>query len=263
MKVLVISGSQRNGQTDRLLRRFEDELKAHGEVEFEYLYLRNLKLQTCIGCAACLELGEEKCPLKDDRDMVLQKLNEAEGIIFASPNYSMQVTGCMKVFYDRFAYIFHRPCLFGKTSMAFVTQGVYGGSSIIKYINEVSGFWGMNICKGISFTTPWGVRNPKIEYPEAEDNKINEKIKEGAARFYSKLQSARNPSPSLKRMFFFRLTRSAHKYSKDRKRDYEYFRQKGWFEADYFYDASIGLHKRLIGGLIDRLMAGQAKKENA
>lgn len=262
MKVLAINGSHRNGQTDRLLMRLEDELKKLGEVEFEYLYLRNLKLQPCIGCAVCLEVGEEKCPLKDDRDMLLQKLKEADGIIFATPNYSLQVTGCMKVFYDRFAFIFHRPCLFGKTSMAFVTQGVYGGGGIIKYINEVSGFWGLKICKGILLTTPWGARNPRIEYPEAGNNKVNEKIKEGAARFFSELKSKRNPSPSFKRMLLFRLTRSAHKHSKDRKRDYEYFKENGWFESEYYYAARIGVHKRLFGGLIDSLIASQVKKEN-
>jgi len=262
MKVLAIMGSPRKGQTNRMLNRFEKELKALGEIDFEYLMLRELNLQPCKGCANCLEVGEDKCPLKDDRDLILQKLSEADGVIFASPNYSLQVSGLMKLFLDRFAYIFHRPCFFGTTAMAFITQGVYGGKDIVKYINEVVGFWGMNICPGMVLTTPWGVRNP-IEYPQQENDKINAQIKAGAARFYQALNAPKYPAPSLKRMFFFRLTRSAHKYSKVHMRDYEYFANNGWFDSAYFYETKIGLHKRLLGSLIDRLIASQAKKANA
>jgi len=263
MKILAIMGSPREGQTDRMLNQFESELKALGDVDFEYLLLRKLNLQPCKGCAACLEVGEEKCPLKDDRDLILQKLNEADGVIFATPNYSMQVSGLMKLFLDRFCFIFHRPCLFHKTSMAFVTQGVFGGVKIIKYLDEVSGFWGFNISKGILLNTPWGVRNPRIEYPQKENDKITAKINEGAARFYNALKATNSPSPSMKRMLFFRLTRTAHKYSKVHLRDYEYFNKNGWFESEYYYDTKIGIHKRLIGRLIDRLIAVQAKKADA
>ena len=36
----------------------------------------------------CLNKGEELCPLKDDRDLLIDKMNNSDGIIFASPNYS-------------------------------------------------------------------------------------------------------------------------------------------------------------------------------
>lgn len=259
MKILAILGSPRKGQTETALSNFEKELERLGELKFEYIYLRDVNLQTCKGCAVCLEDGEEKCPLHDDRDLLLRKLKEADGIIYATPNYSLQVTSLMKNFFDRFCFLFHRPCLFGKTSIALVTQGVYGGGSIIKYINEVSGFWGANICKGITLTTPWGVKNPRAEYPEAEMSKINAAIQKGAERFYGALTGPKYPSPSIKRMLFFRLTRSAHKYSNDHKRDYHYFKENGFFTSNYYYQTKIGLHKRILGSLIDKMIQVTSK----
>jgi len=255
MKIVALMGSPRKGQTDRMVLQFEKELKKLADIDFEYIYLREMNLQSCKGCAVCLEIGEERCPLQDDRDLILQKLNEADGVIFATPNYSLQVSGLMKVFFDRFSFLFHRPQFFFKTSMAFVTQGVIGGGSIAKYINEVAGFWGMNVCKGVILTTPWGVRNPKAQYPENESSKINFQIKKAAVRFKNRLLGPQNLSPSIKRMAFFRLTRSAHKNSKIHLRDYVYFNNNGWFESEYFYDTKIGLHKLIIGKLIDKVVA--------
>jgi len=260
MKVLAVMGSPRKGQTDRLMGIFEKELTALGKIEFEYLFLRDQNLQACKGCAACLEIGEEKCPLNDDRDLVLQLLEDADGVIFATPNYSLQVTGLMKLFLDRFCFVFHRARFFHKASIAFVTQGVFGGGDIVRYIDNVAGFWGFNTCKGVVLDTPWGVRNPKAQYPEKESGKIERTIRAAAIRFYKELLFRNNRQPSMKRLLFFRLTRSAHKYSGERKRDYEYFSNNGWLESDYFYNVKLGIHKKVFGMFIDKMIENQAKK---
>ncbi len=259
MKVLAIMGSPRKGQTERMMSIFENELTALDKIEFEYLFLREQNLQACKGCAVCLEVGEEKCPIRDDRDLILQKMEEADGVIFATPNYSLQVSGLMKTFFDRFCFVFHRARFFHKTSMAFVTQGVYGASDIVKYIDNVVGFWGFNICKGIVLNIPWGVKNPKAQYPETENAKLEARIKEAALRFYKELLVRENKQPSIKRLMFFRLTRSAHKYSKEHKRDYEYFHNNGWLESAYFYETKLDIHKRIFGMIIDKMIANQAK----
>ncbi|MCK7489884.1 MAG: hypothetical protein MZU79_06380 [Anaerotruncus sp.] len=38
----------------------------------------------------------------------------SDGVVFASPNLSFQVSGMMKVFLDRLGFVFHRPRFFGK-----------------------------------------------------------------------------------------------------------------------------------------------------
>ena len=46
--------------------------------------------------------------------MIARKIDEADGVIFVSPAYSMHVSYLFKRFVDRFACTFHRPCYWGK-----------------------------------------------------------------------------------------------------------------------------------------------------
>ena len=79
----------------------------------------------------CFKKGEEFCPLRDDRDVLMEKINASDGVIFASPNYSWQMSGLMKVFLDRFGFAIHRPRYFGKVFTGIVTQGIGRGGNIV------------------------------------------------------------------------------------------------------------------------------------
>jgi hypothetical protein len=107
MKVIAIIGSPRKGNTYRAIRRIEENMKTTGDVEFEYLWLKDAGLANCKGCTVCFPKGEQRCPLKDGRAEIEQKMLAADGVIFASPNYVSNVSGLMKTFIDRFAYAGH------------------------------------------------------------------------------------------------------------------------------------------------------------
>ena len=80
-----------------------------GDMEFEYLFLKDMNLKLCTGCYTCMAKGEDKCPLKDDRTTIEQKLSTADGFILSSPVHVSNVSWLMKNFIDRFAYMNHRP----------------------------------------------------------------------------------------------------------------------------------------------------------
>lgn len=84
-------------------------MKELGNIEFNYLFLKDINLKRCVGCFSCLQKGKNLCPLKDDRDKVFQQIMDSDGVIFASPAYNFNVTSLMKNFIDRFAYLGHRP----------------------------------------------------------------------------------------------------------------------------------------------------------
>ena len=110
MKIIEIMGSPRGkGSGYRIVRMIEDRMKAMGDVEFSYLFLKDANLKRCIGCYTCMAKGEDKCPLKDDRSAIEQKLLAADGFILSSPVYVSNVSWPMKNFIDRFAYMNHRP----------------------------------------------------------------------------------------------------------------------------------------------------------
>jgi multimeric flavodoxin WrbA len=75
--------------------------------------LKDVDLSQCRGCFGCFVKGEDHCPCKDDAS-IEQKMHDADGIIFATPVYGMNISALMKTFIDRFSYIFHRPRFFTK-----------------------------------------------------------------------------------------------------------------------------------------------------
>lgn len=57
-------------------------MKELGDVEFEYLFLKDVNLGLCKGCYTCMLRGEERCPLKDDRAAIEKKDSKLTGCSF-------------------------------------------------------------------------------------------------------------------------------------------------------------------------------------
>jgi len=98
-KVLIICGSPRKeGNSDLLAAQFARGAEESGH-QVETVYLRNLKINYCIGCLACQRTG--RCFQQDDANSLLPKMMEADVICFSCPVYYYSVSGQMKVFLDR------------------------------------------------------------------------------------------------------------------------------------------------------------------
>ena len=89
MKILAICGSQRKGNTFSVLNSVREEFP---DVDYEILMLKDMDLKDCVGCYVCINRGPEKCPLKDDRDVILKKMEDADGVVFATPTNTRHVT---------------------------------------------------------------------------------------------------------------------------------------------------------------------------
>jgi Multimeric flavodoxin WrbA len=216
MRVTAFIGSARIKHTYNATEQFLQKLQALGDVEYEIVRLSDYKLETCKGCKLCLDKGEELCPLKDDRDKLIDRMINSDGVIFASPNYSFQVSALMKIFLDRLGFLFHRPRFFGKTFTSIVSQGIYGGKDIVKYFNFIGNALGFNVIKGSCITT----REPMIE---KEQKKIDLILDRQSKRFYSKLKKKEYSTPSLFKLMIFRVSRSSmKKMLNESYRDYNY-----------------------------------------
>jgi multimeric flavodoxin WrbA len=242
-KVTAIIGTHTTKATYRAVQEFENNLKQYGDVVFEYVFLDDHHLDFCRGCKQCFIKGEEYCPAKDDRDVLLDKMEHSDGVILATPTYTFQVAGRMKNFLDRLGFICHRPRFFGKTYTAIVTQGIYGGGNVLKYLHFTGGSLGFNVSKGCCITA----LDPMTE---SQQKKLSQKVKKAATRFYKNLQLPK-PQPSFLELMIFRMARTSIKFVDQNYRDHQYYKEKGWFEADFYYPTSLGLVKRLTGNLFD------------
>ena len=121
MKVLTIIGSPRKGHSYRVAQQIERWLAQDAETQFEYVFLSQLNLKPCRGCYICQSKGEPYCPNKDDLQPLIQKMQQANGVLFVSPVYTANVSALMKNLMDRMAYIAHRPAFLGKPAMLVAT----------------------------------------------------------------------------------------------------------------------------------------------
>jgi multimeric flavodoxin WrbA len=248
-KVTAFVGTARKQHTWYAVQKFLNSLQTLGDVEYEIVALTECKLEMCRGCKNCFRKGEEFCPLKDDRDVLIGKMMASDGVVFATPNYSYQVSATMKMFLDRLGFVFHRPRFFGKTFTSIVAQGIYGGSKIVKYLDFVGMGLGFNVVKG-SCTTALDPMSEK------ERQKIDSITAAHSRRFHAGLSRPAYPVPSLLKLGGFRAARTSMRLMLDEtSRDYTYYRDKGWFESDYFYPVRLGALKKATGGLVDLITA--------
>jgi len=252
-KVTAFVGSARKKHTYNAVAQFLNNLQAMGDVEVEIVRLSDYRIETCRGCKVCCDKGEELCPLKDDRDAIIEKMMASDGIVFASPNYSFQVSGMMKVFLDRLGFAFHRPRFFGKTFTSIVAQGIYGGKKIVDYLDFVGNGLGFNTVKGSCITT----LEPMTE---KQQHKLDRTLAALARRYYARLEKPGYPVPTLIQLMFFRLSRTKMRLELDDSfRDYTYYKDKSWFESDFYYPTRLGMLKKGAGKLFDWMSASMTR----
>ncbi|MBU3199859.1 flavodoxin family protein [Clostridium estertheticum] len=111
MKVYAINGSPRkNKNTATLLQKALEGVKEAAkdkEIETEIINLYDLNYTGCKSCFACKRLGGVsygKCAVKDDIQEVLEKVSQADGIVFGSPIYLGTITGQLQSFIERLIF---------------------------------------------------------------------------------------------------------------------------------------------------------------
>lgn len=105
MKALVLgicgSPKKEKSSSEFLLQQALDAAKSVDNIETELLRLAVHSILPCTGCDNCVR--QKPCPedAKDDVPKVLDKMEAAHGIIFASPSYFSTVPGLLKNLIDR------------------------------------------------------------------------------------------------------------------------------------------------------------------
>jgi multimeric flavodoxin WrbA len=252
-KVTAFVGSARKKHTYNAVAQFLNNLQSMGDIEVEIVRLSDYQLQPCKGCKVCCDKGEERCPLKDDRDVLIDKMMASDGVVFASPNYSFQVSGIMKVFLDRLGFAFHRPRFFGKTFTSIVAQGIYGGNKIVDYLDFVGTGLGFSTVKGSCIITIDPVT-------EKQQRKIDKVLAAQARRYYARLEKPGYPVPTLLQLMVFGMGRTKIRLELDDSfRDYTYYADKGWLGSDYYYPTRLGVLKKGAGKLLDSVSASMTR----
>ena len=99
-KIVAIYGSpRRKGNTATLLKKTIEGARDSG-AEVEEIVLRDLKISPCLEIYGCMQAGE--CAIKDDFQIVRDKILASQGLILASPVFFYTVSSHTKILMDRF-----------------------------------------------------------------------------------------------------------------------------------------------------------------
>ena len=93
MKVILFNGSPNiHGCTYTALHEIEETLQKNG-IETEVFQVGSKSVRGCIGCGKCRESG--KCIFDDIVNEAIDKIKEADGVVFGSPVYYASANGTM------------------------------------------------------------------------------------------------------------------------------------------------------------------------
>ena len=106
MKVVAFNGSPKpRGNTAQALEAVLSELRKE-KIDTELVQLSEKKIYGCRGCRKCIEMKNRRCiRTDDDVNQLIEKMLEADGIIFGSPVYVSNVTSELKALIDRSCFV--------------------------------------------------------------------------------------------------------------------------------------------------------------
>ena len=238
MKILAICGSPKNGNTYSVLNDIKEN---YPDIDYKILMLKDVNLKPCLGCYVCVKLGEENCPLKDDREKIVKEMLDADGVLFASPVYTMHITALMKNFFERVGYIDHRPCFYGKYAMVMAVCAGFGAKETNEYMRGMCSVFGFGVASSVELKIA-----SKSENEKAYTQKLT---KEAFDKFIARIKESKGQSPkiTMTQLIYYNVFRTLSQLQTDMyKADYKYYKDK----SDVPGDAKINVFKKFFANFM-------------
>ncbi|MGE5556916.1 MAG: flavodoxin family protein, partial [Caulobacteraceae bacterium] len=190
--------------------------------ETEIIDITKLRINFCKGCINCYKRG--KCAQNDDFSNVFDKLVNADGIIFSSPNYIDNVTGQFKVLLDRMANAIHEQLFDGKYGFSIVTAGGGGDDLVLAYMNNFITKTGGTAIGEVSALASQGPAGMEAAAKKANllGNELVRAIRE--KKLYPEQEAAHK---SFRERFSYTLKANKDNWA----HNYEHWIQKGWIKG--------------------------------
>ncbi len=233
MKITVINGSMRHGNTWQCADLIMKELASVEETEIKEFFLPRDMPHFCCGCFSCFFNGEDTCPHAQSVQPIAEALLNADLIVLNSSVYALDVTGQMKALLDHLCYqwMSHRPNprMFNKVALTVVTTAGAGLSHATKTLRNSLRFWGVkriHSFKGAVAASKWS------EITEKNQAKIKKETARIARRVAHDVKNAKKlPSPLIRGIMMKAMAGAMHKYENWNPRDLQYWESNNWFKG--------------------------------
>ena len=226
MKITMMHGQNHKGSTYHIGRILAETLETEDNIT-EFFLPRDLN-HFCLGCYTCIE-DEEKCPFYEEKKRIADAMEQADLLIFTTPNYCMAPSAPLKAFIDLFYqyWIPHRPRkhMFSKKAVVISTTAGMGAGQAIKTVKRTLAYW------GVPYIKTYGVAVQASCWAEVkEDKKV--KIMKDMVRLAGKIKRAScgKPSPYI-RLMFRMMVLSRKNQAGDVPAETVYWQKNGWLNG--------------------------------
>ena len=223
MIITVINGQNHKGSTYNIGKLLTDAISGDKEI-FEFFLPRDLD-HFCTGCYACIE-DETKCPYYEEKNRIMQKIEQSDLLIFTTPTYCLAPSAPMKSFMDlTFTYwCSHKPraCMFHKKAVVLSTAAGTGMKSAMKPVKTKLLYW------GVPWIKSYGISVQAMNW-EGVSQKKKEKIAKDMRKLANALSKNQKPSVPLKTKILFNMFAFMQKVGwGSGATEKEYWEKKGW-----------------------------------
>lgn len=235
MKIAVIYSNARKGSTYNCVQIFKRALEKEKGVEYTEFTLPGDMPHVCLGCFACFEKGEDKCPHAEFVQPIVKAILESDGVILSSPVYALDASGAIKSLFDHMCYLWvtHRPReeMFDKAVMVISTTAGAGFHSCVKTLKKSPRWW----CVKRIYSFGMAVRASCWEdVPDKARKKAKAKLSKKAKRFSRAIVNRDKLKHGLFIRIMFRFMGkmiSGYEPGSTLDKDKEYWKRKGWFDG--------------------------------
>lgn len=225
MNTVLIHGQNHKGSSYHIGRMIADKIGAEN-ITAEFFLPKDLE-HFCVGCYKCVE-DEKSCPFYAEKRAIMEKVEEADLLIFTTPTYCMRASAPMKAFIDlTFTYWMpHSPrkVMFGKKAVVVSTAAGVGMGSAIKDITTALSYW------GVPYIKSYGAALQASSWDEVSDKK-KAKIEKDTAKLAKSIASAK-VKVGIKTKVLFSVMRMMIKTYDDTSPEKKYWQGNGWLDKE-------------------------------
>lgn len=247
MKILVIDGCPRKSNTWEITQKAMEVInESFSDVTFEEVTLIKENLPFCLGCSTCFRFGHKNCPHNNIIGRIIEKIDEADGVIICSSTFNWRETGVLKNMFDHFCFMLHRPYFYNSKALVITSTGGTGGKKSAKSISSTLYSIGFNRCYNASFATySWNDYKPSAR----DISKVSKK----ALKFAKDVESKKLHSPSFTILIPYNIMRGMGQHYTS---ESEYPTEDGnWWTNEerkkfaYFPQVKLPFYRRWFGQL--------------
>lgn len=226
MKIILIHGQNHKGSSWNVADVLLKNINCDKEVR-EFFLPKDLN-HFCLGCYSCLK-SRDKCPFWEDKKIIDNAINEANLLVFTTPNYCMMPSAPMKSFLDLFFtnWLAHKPqeSMFKKRAVVISTASGAGAKKAAKLVADNLVNW------GIPKVFRYGISVNATNWNMVPDKK-KIKIKKDMNRLASKLFRKTEVKVGIKTRFLFWFYGGMQKANWSASpEEKEYWEKRGWLNG--------------------------------